>query len=127
MKKLTIMAIALGALTFAACSEKKTQEPAQQPTEVKEAVITDSAFQQKAAGSYKSPDGERVITLNSDFSVKTTKFTKEYYKWALVAKPEGDNVEIELIRKGLDADVTEPATLDVKEGAIVIKNETFRK
>ena len=63
----------------------------------------------------------------SDFSVKTTNFDKEYYKWALVAKPEGDKVEIQLIRKGLDADVTESATLDAKEGALVIKNETFRK
>lgn len=126
MKKLTIMAFAMGVLAFTACSEKKTQEAVQQPTEV-ETVVTDSAFQQKAAGDYKTPDAKRVITLNSDFSVKTTNFDKEYYKWALVAKPEGDKVEIQLIRKGLDADVTESATLDAKEGALVIKNETFRK
>lgn len=126
MKKLTVMVIAMGALTFAACSEKKTQEAAQQPTEV-EIVVTDSAFQKKAAGDYKTPDGKQVITLNSDFSVKTTNYDKEYYKWALFSKPEVSTVDIQLIRKGIDADVTETATVDVKEGTLVIKNETFRK
>ena len=126
MKKVTFVAIAMGMLAFTACSEKKTQEAPQQPTEV-ETQVTDTAFQQKAAGAYKTPDGERVITLNSDLSVKTTNFDKEYYKWALVSKPESNTVEIQLIRKGLDADVTESATLNTDEGALIIKNETFRK
>lgn len=125
MKKLTIMAIAMGALAFTACSEKKAPEAAQ-PTEV-ETAVTDSAFQKKAAGDYSTPDGKRVITLNSDFSVKTTNFDKEYYKWALVAKPEVSAVDIQLVRKGIDADVTESATLDVNEGTLLINNETFRK
>jgi len=126
MKKVTFMAIAMGMLAFTACSEKKTQEAAKQPAEV-ETVITDSAFQKKAAGDYKTPDGKEVITLNSDFSVKTTNCDKEYYKWALIAKPEVSTVNIQLIRKGIDADVTENATIDVKEGTLLIKNETFRK
>lgn len=126
MKKLTIMAFAMGMLAFTACSEKKTpQAPAEQPAQ--ETVITDSAFQKAAAGDYKTPDGKRVITINSDFTVKTTNFDKEYYKWALPVKPAGKAATIELVRKGLDADVKEQATIDTEEGAIVIKNETFRK
>ena len=125
MKKLTILALAMGVLAFTACSEKKAPQAPQKPAE--EEVIKDSAFQQAAAGDYKTPDGKRVITINSDFTVKTTNFDKEYYKWALLTKPEGTAATIELSRKGLDADVTEQATLDTEDGSLVIKNETFRK
>lgn len=125
MKKLTFMAIAMGMLVFAACSEKKTQPAtAQQPEQT---VVTDSAFQQAAAGDYKSADGKRIITLNSDFSVKTTGLDKEYYKWELMVKPDGSATTILLDRKGIDADVQEQAALDTEEGSIIVKNETFRK
>lgn len=125
MKKLTIMAIAMGMLVFAACSEKKTQPATAQQTE--QTVVTDSAFQQAAAGDYKSADGKRIITLNSDFSVKTTGLDKEYYKWELMVKPDGSATTILLDRKGIDADVQEQAALDTEEGSIIVKNETFRK
>ena len=126
MKKLTMMAFAMGMLAFTACSEKKTAAPAAEGAPVEE-VVTDSAFQAAAAGDYKSADGERVITLNADFTAKTTKLDKEYYKWELEVKPQGTAANITLDRKGLDADVKDQATLDIAEGKLVVKNETFRK
>lgn len=126
MKKLTFMAIAMSMLAFTACSEKKAA-PAETPTTTEVEEIKDSTFQAAAAGDYKSADGERVITINSDFTVKTTKLDKDYYKWQFQVKPEGSEANIELGRKGLDADVFEQATLDTKEGTLIVKNETFRK
>ena len=126
MKKLSILAFAMGLIAFTACSEKKA--PAQaRPAQAEQTVVTDSAFQAAAAGEYKSADGERCVTLNSDFSVKVKGLDKEFYKWELPAKPEGKAAVIILSRKGLDADVQEQATLDTEEGSIIIKNETFRK
>ena len=120
MKKLSILAFAMGLIAFTACSEKKA------PAQAEQTVVTDSAFQAAAAGEYKSADGERCVTLNSDFSVKVKGLDKEFYKWELPAKPEGKAAVIILSRKGL-ADVQEQATLDTEEGSIIIKNETFRK
>ena len=120
MKKLTLMAFALGMLAFTACSEKKAAAPVEE-------VVTDSAFQAAAAGDYKSADGKRVITLNADFTAKTTNFDKDYYKWELEVKPQGTEANITLDRKGLDADVKDQATLDTAEGKLIVKNETFRK
>lgn len=125
MKKLTFMAIAMGMLALAACSEKKTQSATEQLPE--KTIVTDSAFQQAAAGDYKSADGKRIISLNSDFTVKTTGLDKEYYKWELVIKPEGTATTILLDSKGIDADVQEQAALDTEDGSIIVKNETFRK
>lgn len=121
-----MMAFAMGMLAFTACSEKKAA-PATATAQVNETVITDSAFQQAAAGEYKSADGSRVITINSDFTVKTTNLDKEYYKWSLPVKPQGTAANIELVRKGLDADVSDQATIDTEEGSLVLKNETYRK
>lgn len=127
MKKLSILAFAMGLIAFTACSEKKAPAPAPAPAQAEQTVVTDSAFQAAAAGEYKSADGERSVTLNSDFSVKVKGLDKEFYKWELPAKPEGKAAVIILSRKGLDADVQEQATLDTEEGSIIIKNETFRK
>lgn len=113
MKKLSILAFAMGLIAFTACSEKKAPAPAQ----AEQTVVTDSAFQAAAAGEYKSADGERSVTLNSDFSVKVKGLDKEFYKWELPAKPEGKAAVIILSRKGLDADVQEQATLDTEEGS----------
>lgn len=125
MKKLTIAAFAMGLLAFTACSEKKAANPA--PAQAEQTVVKDSAFQQAAAGEYKSADGTRSITLNSDFTAKTKNFDKEYYKWELMAKPEGTTAVIFLDRKGIDADVKDQATIDTEDGSIIVKNETFRK
>lgn len=122
MKKILIFTFALGMIAFTSCSEKKATTAA--PAQVE--VVTDSAFQNAAAGDYKSYDGAKVITLNSDFSV-TVKGTKEYYKWELIAKPEGSATTIFLDRKGVDADVQEQASLDTEEGTLILKNETYRK
>ena len=126
MKKSMIMALAAALVLATACNDsKKTAQPApaSQPTE-----ITDSAFQAAAAGAYKSYDGKKTITINSDFTVKTENFDKEYYKWAFLTDPKGVNAAtVSLIRKGLDADVEEQATLDTQDGTLLIKNETFRK
>lgn len=122
MKKILIFTFALGMIAFTSCSEKKATTAAPAQAE----VVTDSAFQNAAAGDYKSYDGAKVITLNSDFSV-TVKGTKEYYKWELIAKPEGSATTIFLDRKGVDADVQEQASLDTEEGTLVLKNETYRK
>lgn len=127
MKKLTLMAFAMGMLAFTACSEKKAAAPAEAAAPVEEEVVTDSAFQAAAAGDYKSADGKRVITLNADFTAKTTNLDKDYYKWELEVKPQGTAANITLDRKGLDADVKEQATLDTAEGKLIVKNETFRK
>ncbi len=125
MKKLIIAAFAMGLLAFTACSEKKATNPA--PAQAEQTVVKDSAFQQAAAGEYKSADGTRSITLNSDFTAKTKNFDKEYYKWELMAKPEGTTAVIFLDRKGIDADVKDQATIDTEDGSIIVKNETFRK
>ncbi len=125
MKKLSILAIAMSMLAFTACSEKKA--PAQPAAQAEQTVITDSAAQQAIAGDYKSADGKRVITLNSDFTAKTSNLDKEFYKWSFLVKPEGTSVQIELARKGLDADVTEQAAIDTEDGSLLLKNETFRK
>ena len=52
MKKLSIVALALGLLTITACNNKK--EEAKAPAKAEVEVITDSAFQEKVAGEYKS-------------------------------------------------------------------------
>lgn len=101
MKKLTLMAIAMGMLAFTACTEKK---PAAAPAAQVEEVVTDSAFQQAVAGEYKSADGKRIITVNADFTVKTTGLDKDYFKWDMDVKPQGPSANINLIRKGLDAE-----------------------
>ena len=54
MKKLSIVALALGLLTITACNNKK--EEAKAPAKAEVEVITDSAFQEKVAGEYKSLD-----------------------------------------------------------------------
>lgn len=125
MKKSIFFALAMGLLTIASCSDKKPAE-AQPAKEAQVEVIKDSAFQVAAAGDYKTPDGSTTITINSDFTVKTN-YKKPYYKWALIAKPEGSEVAISLIRKGMDNDVTEQAVIDTQEGKLVVNNETFRK
>ena len=55
MKKMMIFAIAALGLTMAACNGKKAEQPQTATTEV--AVVTDTAFQNKAAGDYQSYDG----------------------------------------------------------------------
>ncbi len=125
MKKLTIAAFAMGLLAFTACSEKKAANQA--PAQAEQTVVEDSAFQQAAAGEYKSADGARSITLNKDLTAKTKGLDKEYYKWELMAKPEGTTAVIFLDRKGIDADVKDQATIDTEDGSIIVKNETFRK
>lgn len=124
MKKLTILAIAMGMVAFTACSEKKAAPVSAQ---AEQTVVEDSAFQAAAAGEYKSADGKRIITINADFTAKTTNYDKDYYKWELQVKPQGSAADIYLDRKGLDADVKDQATLDINEGTLLIKNETFRK
>ena len=118
------MAIALGMFVFAACQQTKKEAPAAKPVVE---VITDSAAQQKVAGEYKSADGKRIITINSDFTAKTTGLDKDFFKWEFMVKPEASTINIYLVRKGLDAEVKDQAVLDVEEGSLLLKNETFRK
>ena len=118
------MALALGMFVFAACQQTKKEAPAAEPVVE---VITDSAAQQKVAGEYKSADGKRIITINSDFTAKTTGLDKDFFKWEFMVKPEGSSININLVRKGLDAEVKDQAVLDVEEGSLLLKNETFRK
>lgn len=124
MKKMTFMAIAMGLFAFTACQQTKKEAPAAEPVVE---VITDSAAQQKVAGEYKSADGKRIITINSDFTVKTTGLDKDFFKWEFMVKPENSTVNINLVRKGLDAEVKDQAVIDAEEGSLVLKNETFRK
>lgn len=124
MKKMTFMAIAMGLFAFTACQQTKKEAPAAEPVVE---VITDSATQQKVAGEYKSADGKRIITINSDFTVKTTGLDKDFFKWEFMVKPENSTVNINLVRKGLDAEVKDQAVIDAEEGSLVLKNETFRK
>ena len=44
-----------------------------------------------------------------------------------MVKPENSTVNINLVRKGLDAEVKDQAVIDAEEGSLVLKNETFRK
>lgn len=124
MKKMTFMAIAMGLFAFTACQQTKKEAPAAEPVVE---VITDSATQQKVAGEYKSADGKRIITINSDFTAKTTGLDKDFFKWEFMVKPENSTVNINLVRKGLDAEVKDQAVIDAEEGSLVLKNETFRK
>ena len=124
MKKMTFMAIAMGLFAFTACQQTKKEAPAAEPVVE---VITDSATQQKVAGEYKSADGKRIITINSDFTVKTTGLDKDFFKWEFMVKPENSTVNINLVRKGLDAEVKDKAVIDAEEGSLLLKNETFRK
>lgn len=124
MKKMTFMAIAMGLFAFTACQQTKKEAPAAEPVVE---VITDSATQQKVAGEYKSADGKRIITINSDFTAKTTGLDKDFFKWEFMVKPENSTVNINLVRKGLDAEVKDQAVIDAEEGSLLLKNETFRK
>lgn len=124
MKKMTFMAIAMGLFAFTACQQTKKEAPAAEPVVE---VITDSATQQKVAGEYKSADGKRIITINSDFTAKTTGLDKDFFKWEFMVKPENSTVNINLVRKGLDAEVKDQAVIDTEEGSLLLKNETFRK
>ena len=90
-------------------------------------MVTDSAFQQAVAGEYKSADGKRIITVNVDFTVKTTGLDKDYFKWDMDVKPQGPSANINLIRKGLDSDVKDMVSVDTEEGTLIVKNETYRK
>lgn len=125
MKKLSIVALALGLLTITACNNKKAETAAPAQAEVE--VIKDSVYQEKVAGEYKSLDQQTVITLNSDFTASVKNYNHEYYKWEFVAKPEVNTINIELVRKGMDTDIKDQALLDLDEGKLVLKNETFRK
>lgn len=125
MKKITILAFAMGLLAITSCNDKK--EKKQEAVPMEQSSVTDSIFQKSAAGEYKSLDGSRIITINSDFSVATKGLDKDYYKWEFVSAPQDSTANIFLNRKGLDADVQEQALLDLTEGKLVIKNETFRK
>ena len=126
MKNLMIVALGLGLLTISACTNSKKANTSAVPAE--QEIVTDSAFQQAAAGDYKSLDGKTVISLSRDFTVKTQNYSKEYYKWELLSAPNGaTEAVIVLDRKGVDKDIKDNAAIDVEEGKIVVNNETFRK
>ena len=42
-------------------------------------------------------------------------------------KPQGPSANINLIRKGLDAEVKDMVSVDTEEGTLIVKNETYRK
>lgn len=125
MKRMMIMAIAATGLTLAACNSKKAEQPQNAAAQEVE-VITDSAFQSKAAGEYQSFDGSKSITLGADFTVKT-KNDQDYYKWDFTMQPQGDQTVITLDRKGADKDIQTDAQLDITNGKLIVKNETYRK
>lgn len=125
MKKKTILAFACGIICLTACNNKKASD---EPVKVEVEAITDSTSQAAIAGEYKSYDGKTVITLGKDFTVKVKDYDKDYYKWEFIVEPAGQKIiNINLDRKGLESDVQEQAVVDTEEGAITIKNETFRK
>lgn len=126
MRKTILFAMVLGIMALSACNDnKKQQENMEAETSVQSAPA-DSAFQEAAAGDYKSYDGSKVITLNKDLTV-TTKNCEKYYSWELIAQPQDSVAAIYLNKKGIDADIQAQAQLDLVEGALTIKNETFRK
>ena len=61
MKKLSILAFAMGLIAFTACSEKKAPAPA--PAQAEQTVVTDSAFQAAAAGVSRL--GNEVVSLEA--------------------------------------------------------------
>ena len=122
-----MMALCMGMLVFAASCGNKKAETKAEPAKVEVEVITDSAFQQKAAGDYASLDQKTVITLNSDFTVTTKNYKKNYYKWEFMVQPQGSEANIMLASKGMDTDIKDQEIIDVEEGKIVVNNETFRK
>ena len=109
MKKSIMMALCMGMLVFAASCGNKKAETKAEPAKVEVEVITDSAFQQKAAGDYASLDQKTVITLNSDFTVTTKNYKKNYYKWEFMVQPQGSEANIMLASKGMDTDIKDQA------------------
>ena len=115
-----MMALCMAMLVFAASCGNKKAETTAEPAKVEVEVITDSAFQQKAAGDYASLDQKTVITLNSDFTVTTKNYKKNYYKWEFMVQPQGSEANIMLASKGMDTDIKDQAIIDVEEGKIEI-------
>lgn len=126
MKKTSILLLGAGILALTACGGNKKAETATTTAAPEAEVIIDSAFQKAAAGDYKSYDKTKVITLGEDFTVKTQN-DQDYYKWELAAQPQDSMAAIYLNRKGQDTDIKKDAQLDLSEGTLVIKNETYRK
>jgi len=122
MKKLVMMVAAAGMLCLAACDSKPTQKTQKESTE-----IVDTAFQNKVAGEYRSYDSKRTLVLTADGKVSSKGFKTDYTSWQLAAKPVGDMADIFLVRQGIEAPVKDKGTVDLKEGIVTTKDESFRK
>jgi hypothetical protein len=122
MKKLIMMIAAAGMVCLSACDSKPAQKVQKGSTE-----IVDTAFQNKAAGEYRSYDSKRTLILTADGKVSSEGFKTDYTSWQLAAKPVGDMADIFLVRQGIEAPVKDKGTIDLKEGIVTTKDESFRK
>ena len=80
-----------------------------------------------AAGDYLSYDLQRTITLNADGTITTKGIDQEYTEWELASQPAAGMAEIKVSRKGIDAIVKDPGDIDLNDGRLLIKDETYRK
>jgi hypothetical protein len=127
MKKTSLFIVAAFTMGLAACGNKTAQNAEKVDSAATQTSIVDSAFQKAAAGDYFSFDSKRVVTLQADGKVVTKGLDKDYISWELASKPQDSTANVTVDRKGMDNLVKDQGVLDLKEGKITIKDETYRK
>lgn len=127
MKRTSILLATSLLLGFASCGNKTPNTVESQDSIVAPEVLVDSAFAKSAAGDYLSYDLQRTITLNADGTITTKGVDQEYTAWELATLPKEGMAEIKVCRKGIDAVVKDPGAIDLNDGRLLIKDETYRK
>lgn len=127
MKKVSILFVSSLLIGFASCSNKAPNTAESQDSTAVSTAIVDSTFAKAAAGDYLSYDLQRTITLNADGTITTKGVSQEYTGWELASQPADSMAEIRVDRKGIDAVVKDPGAIDLKDGRLLIKDETYRK
>lgn len=127
MKKINLLLASALLLGIASCGNKTAKDSEAVDSTAVVATVVDSSFVKAAAGDYLSYDLQRTITLKEDGTVASKGFQTEYTAWELASQPADSMAEIKVIRKGLEAEVKDPGAIDLKDGRLLIKDETFRK
>ncbi len=127
MKTVSMLLATSLLMGFASCGNKASNTVEGQDSTVLSKVMVDSAFAKAAAGDYLSYDLQRTITLNADGTITTKGIDQEYTEWELASQPTDGMAEIKVSRKGIDAVVKDPGAIDLNDGRLLIKDETYRK
>lgn len=127
MKKINLVMATALFIGVASCSSKSPKNVESTDSTAVSTVKVDSNFVKAAAGDYLSYDLKRTVTLKEDGTVTSKGFQTEYTSWELASQPADSMAEIKILRKGLDAEVKDAGAIDLKDGRLLIKDETFRK